>query len=477
MPLNRLTGDEFAALMAPLGPFEPAPGLAVAVSGGADSLALALLARDWARCRGGEACALVVDHGLRPASAAEAAATLDRLAGLGMAAELIALVGLAPGPALAERARVGRHAALAAAAARRGMIHLLLGHHAADQAETVAMRRLSGSGPAGLAGISALVETAAVRLLRPLLTIPPGRLRATLRAAGLDWVEDPSNADPAALRARLRRLAGDADGAGVLTRAAVEAASARGRTRAAAEGAAARELAEKVRLHPWGYAVLAPGKISAPALAALLRTLAGTGRAPPPRQVAALAAALRPATLGGVRLAPAGRLGPGWLLTREPAAMAPAVPAQPGALWDGRFRLTAAADLPPGLVLGALGRAALRKLPAARGVPASVLATLPALWRGAELVAVPQLDHPDPSWRHRAGVDFFPPIPLAGAPFVTAGEGRDDVSARDWGCETASDTLCSSDGNRCGRSARVTGVPPQGGVGERQNGPSGLGNA
>ena len=192
MPLTLLDSREFAALMAPLGPFEPAPHLAVAVSGGADSMALAWLARAWAAERGGRATALVVDHGLRAESAAEAAATLARLAGMGLATEAIVLHGLAHGPGLAERARAARHAALSDAAMRLGALHLLFGHHAADQAETVAMRLLAGSGAAGLAGMAALVETAALRMLRPLLDVGPGRLRATLAAAAVAWVEDPS---------------------------------------------------------------------------------------------------------------------------------------------------------------------------------------------------------------------------------------------------------------------------------------------
>jgi tRNA(Ile)-lysidine synthase len=418
-----LHAGEFAALMAPLGPFEPAPHLAVAVSGGADSLALALLARDWAWARGGRVTALVVDHGLRPESAAEAATTLRRLESLGIAAQGLALRGLGHGPALAVRARAARHAILAAAAQRLGVLHLLFGHHAGDQAETVAMRRLSGSGAAGLAGMAALVETDGLRLLRPLLSIPPGRLRASLRAAGMAWVEDPSNANPAALRARLRRLRGDAAGDGVLTRAAVRAAAARGRARDAAERAVADELAARAMLHPWGYAVLSPGPLSAAALAALLRGLAGAAHAPPTRQTRALAAAPHPATLGGVRLQPAGRLGPGWLLTREVAALAPAVPACPGTVWDGRFRLAATADPPAGARIAALGptaAAALRALPIARMLPAAVLATLPAVWLETELFAVPHLGYPDETCCRRVRLDFAPAMPIAGAPFAPA---------------------------------------------------------
>ena len=188
-----IAAAEFGAAMAPLGPFEPAPHLAVAVSGGADSMALAVLAADWAALRAGQVIALVVDHGLRAESRAEAELSRARLDALGIPSELLVLTGLRAGPGLAARARTARHEVLRAACARRGILHLLLGHHAADQAETIAMRMLARTGPAGLAGMAALVEVAAVRLLRPLLAMPPVRLRATLRARGIGWVEDPSN--------------------------------------------------------------------------------------------------------------------------------------------------------------------------------------------------------------------------------------------------------------------------------------------
>lgn len=405
--------------MAPLGPFEPGPRLAVAVSGGADSLALALLARDWARARGGAALALVVDHGIRPESAAEARATCARLVAMGIEPRILTLA-LARGAGLAARARTARHAALADAASALGLLHLLFGHHAGDQAETVAMRRLAGSGAAGLAGMAALSETAGPRRLRPLLAVPPGRLRATLEAAGIGWIEDPSNADPSALRARLRQARGDAAGAGVLTRAAVAAAQARGVARAAAERGVAAELAAQARLHPEGYAVVAPGPVSAAALAALLRMIGGAAYPPAPDRVAGLFAAPRGGTLGGVRVLPAGRLGPGHLVVREAAAMAGPVAAIPGAVWDGRFRLGAAASLPAGAELGALGAgaAALRRLPAARCLSAAVLRTLPAVRRDGRLFAVPHLGYPDFSVTRTVPVVFAPASPVACAPFV-----------------------------------------------------------
>ena len=410
--------------MARLGPFEPTPRVAAGVSGGADSLALAMLADAWVRQRGGSLLALVVDHGLRPESAAEAALTLRRLAQRGIAARGLTLHDLPHGPALAERARTARYAALRSACAKAGIVHLLLGHHAADQAETVLMRRQSGSGPAGLAAMPAVAEHCDLRLLRPLLGVPPVRLRATLRAAGLDWVEDPSNADPRALRARLRAGLADRDGTGPDTAALVTAARAAGHARAAHEAATAAVLAQRTVPRPEGFALLRPDAAGADpidpaALAALLQAIAGADFPPPTEAVAALAAAPRAGTLWGVRLLPARRLGPGWLLVREAAAMAPPVAARPGVVWDSRFRLAADARPAAGMTLGALGADAAR-LRRMSPLPAAVLWTLPALRQGNFLAAVPHVDYPEPTICAGLRVWFSPPRPAAGAPFLPA---------------------------------------------------------
>ncbi|HET9019149.1 MAG TPA: tRNA lysidine(34) synthetase, partial [Acetobacteraceae bacterium] len=316
---------------------------------------------------------------------------------------------------LAARARAARYAALGATCAGEGIVHLLLGHHAADQAETLAMRRLGGSGPDGRAAMPAIAETAQGRLLRPLLAIPKARLRTTLRAAGLGWVEDPSNADPATLRARLRT---DPDGTAAATGAALAEAAAAGAARAWAERSRAAALARRVQFHPEGYALLTPGVIPPAALAAVLRAIGGADWAPAPAQVAPLAACPQAATLGGVRLLPAGRLSPGdWLVVREAAAIAPPIPARAGATWDGRFRIAAAPDPAEGLSVGALGAAAAR-LRHVTALPSAVLRTLPALWRNGMLVAVPVLRYSIQSWSGICHLQFAPPSPACGAPFA-----------------------------------------------------------
>ena len=430
--VSPLGQDEFAALMAPLGPFEHAPRLAAAVSGGADSLALGVLADGWARGRGGTLLALVVDHTLRPHSAAEAKLTVDRLATLGIPARLIRLVGLDRGPALAERARAARYAALAAACREAGIPHLLLGHHAADQAETVLMRRQSQSGPAGLAAMPAIREQARLRLLRPLLPIPPARLRATLRAAGIGWVEDPSNRDQRALRSRLRAALNDPDGTGPETAALYQAARTAGLTRAMREADIGSILAGRAVIRPEGFAVLSPGAIDRAALAALIQMVAGAAYPPSTEAVAQLAAAPHPATLAGVRLMPAGRLGGGLLLVREAAAMECEVHAVPGAIWDGRFRLAAHAAPWADATIGALGADAAR-LRRFSPLPAAVLQTLPAVLRGNCLAAVPHLLYPESNVCAAVPLTFSPRRPAAGAPFAApgslppGGEGRSNV--------------------------------------------------
>lgn len=401
--------------MAGLGPFEPCPHLAAAVSGGADSMALALLADAWARARGGTMLALIVDHGLRAESTDEAAATVARLDARGIATRLLRLDGLAHGTALAERARDARFAVLTQACASAGILHLLLGHHASDQAETVLMRALGGSGPAGMAGMLPLVETPSVRILRPLLSIPPARLRATVAAAGMAWVEDPSNVDQRALRPRLRILRLDHDGAGAATAALVAAAAVSARGRAEQDWQIATELASRVVLRPEGFALLPSAGLTPQALAAVIQVIAGAPFPPPTRSVAALADPLKPATLAGTRLLSAGRLGEGWLLTREPAAMAPPIPAVVGALWDARFRLLRQGTLPNGATLGAVGDDASR-LRHASVLPAAVLRTLPAIRHGTKLLAVPHLDYPERKICEGISLIFSPPRPAAAAP-------------------------------------------------------------
>jgi tRNA(Ile)-lysidine synthase len=382
-------------------------------------MALAFLADAWARARGGSLLALTVDHGLRPESAREAATTVDRLRALGIEARVLTVADLPQGSGIAERARAARYRILRAACAAQGILHLLLGHHAADQAETVMIRVLGGSGGRGLAGMAMVAERTSSRLIRPLLTVPPAALRRFLTARDVAWVEDPSNSDDRATRARVRRLRGDASGEGEGTRVLLQAIRSAGCRRATGDRAIALVLAKQVVIRPEGFAILTPGALPPEALAQLLRCLAGAPFAPGMDRVADLAARMRPATIWGVRIVRAKIGGDGWLLVREAAKLAPPMAACDGVMWDGRFRLHSGRDSLDGATFGALGDAAggLRRH---SNLPAAVLRTMPALWRGNVVAAVPHLRYPDAAACEGLRVVFAPPSPLSGAPFLSS---------------------------------------------------------
>ena len=194
---GHLDDARFAALMAPLGPFEARPWLAVAISGGPDSLALGLLADRWARRQGGAVVGLIVDHGLRPESTGEARQTGGWLTAREIAWQLLTWSGAKPTAGIQAAARTARYRLLGDWCRAAGVLHLLTAHHLDDQAETVALRQARASGPDGLAGMAAVRELAGLRLLRPLLTVPKTALLAYLRALDQPWLDDPSNRSPA----------------------------------------------------------------------------------------------------------------------------------------------------------------------------------------------------------------------------------------------------------------------------------------
>lgn len=175
----------------------PGGGLVgVCVSGGADSLALLLLAvAAFERVE-----AVTVDHRLRPESATEAAFVAGVCRDLGTGHTTLTLGPLAPGN-ISAVARTARYAAIEDWATAVGCDTIMTAHHADDQAETIVMRLNRGAGLAGLAGIRSRRE----RLVRPLLTWRARDLAEIVRASGLTPVDDPSNHDDRYDRARLRK--------------------------------------------------------------------------------------------------------------------------------------------------------------------------------------------------------------------------------------------------------------------------------
>ena len=173
----------------------------VACSGGPDSTVLAHLAMTLrARGRLGAVTLVYVDHGLRPESAGEGRRVEALAAAGGAAARVVAVEVDRARASLEAAARTARYRALDALAADTGAALVLLGHTASDQAETVFMRILRGTGVAGLAGIPARRG----RYLRPLLAVSRAEVLAYLAEHGLEAVDDPMNRDLSLTRNRVR---------------------------------------------------------------------------------------------------------------------------------------------------------------------------------------------------------------------------------------------------------------------------------
>lgn len=407
-----VSAAEFAACMVSL---DPGKGVAVALSGGPDSLALLVLAARWAaRRKSTSLYAFTVDHGLRPASAREAKIAARFSAKLGVPHRILKWKGEKPASGIQAAARDARYRLLLAACREAGVVDLLVAHHLEDQAETFLLRLARGSGVDGLSGMAASrplsAEKPEVRLLRPLLDFPKARLAATVAKAGFTPILDPSNEherfDRVKMRNALSVLAPLGLDAGQLARTAARM----GRAREALERQTGALLSAHAALSPFGFVEMrvepfaaAPPEIGLRALAALMSIVGGGHYAPRLAALEAVHAAIgkrelgRGRTLGGVKLALKGET---LVVTREVAAAlkSPSLSLKQGGqgLWDERFHVSLV-KAPRGQcvevrALGTEGLAALRAakmaLPA---VPSAVLQALPGLWQGDKLLAAPQL--------------------------------------------------------------------------------------
>lgn len=426
-----ITEDAFDAAMAPLGPFESAPHIAVGVSGGPDSMALALLLDGWTRRQGGMVTALTVDHGLRPESADEAAQTGARLRARGITHQILHWDqgSAARDTRIQERARAARYDLLEGWCAAHGILHLAVAHHRQDNAETVLLRFARGSGPHGLAAMPPVRETPRVRLLRPLLGFDRAALVAHCQAMLQPFVSDRSNRDQNFARPRLRAardvLAAEGMSDDRLNLTARRCAEAR----SLIEAKTAKILAEALSLYAHGYAVLDTRAMPCTperqrALGAVLATIGGQSFAPKLEKLDAAVARLDEAesaafTLAGCLLHPLNKRH--WLICREAAACESRALEHSGStLWDGRFALTWH-GLPATRYCTALGEAGWAQAKAAgvaADLPRLAALTLPAIWHGNRLESVPPLKWrlPDASSSVRIKCWFRPRTPLTAAP-------------------------------------------------------------
>ncbi|CAO3419229.1 tRNA(Ile)-lysidine synthetase (EC 6.3.4.19) [Azospirillum doebereinerae] len=426
-----------------LGGFEPAPRVAVGVSGGGDSVALALLLHRWTAGQGGSVLALTIDHGLRPESGEEAVAVGRSMAVLGLPHRILRWTGDKPAGGIQAAARAARHRLLAQSCAEEGILHLALAHHRDDQAETLLLRLARGSGIDGLAGMAAIRAEGAVRIIRPLLDWTHDRLLATCIAAGAGWVEDPSNHNPRYARARLRAARSLLEAEGLDALRLAETARRAGRARAALETATTTLLAEAASLYPEGWIRLASAPLlAAPeeiALRGLTRCLAVVGGGGHPARDEAverlhgeLAAGLEHGrTLAGCRVL---RRKGAVLIAREPEAAAEQRDALPGerVRWDRRFVVTPSVARESPVTIARLGAPGWGVLTASQpdvtelDLHPAVRESLPGLWLEGRLEAVPSLGFDANGHIPMDVATFSPVLPLGRQAFPVVSR-RDDI--------------------------------------------------
>ena len=395
-----------------LGPDFPTD-LGVAVSGGGDSMAMLHLAAGWARVYGVRLWVVTVDHGLREASAAEAAMVAEECATLGLPHSTLRWQGWDGQGNLQDAARQARRDLIAR---WRGVCrHVLMAHTRDDQAETLLMRLARGSGVDGLAAMADMTRLPVAPMqpirdtngppsppvmeqdwfiLRPLLDTDRAALRHYLGTLRIPFVDDPTNDDDTYARVRMRRLIG-AEGLDLATLAAT--ARHMGRAKVAL-GRRAHDVAVQIRkLDPTapGAVVLDRDGFAATEAETQLRLLSAAlqmvATATYRPRLAALEDAMDRVLGGGTVTLHGGIVVPRgdrvWI-AREPARVADlTAPTGEGSSWDQRWMLYGP-DI-KGLQIRALGEAGLRQigdLPTPRA-PRAVLSSVPAVWDGGRLVA------------------------------------------------------------------------------------------
>ena len=365
--------------------------IALAVSGGGDSLALMWLAAGWAKTLENppKIDVLTVDHGYRAAAADEARQVADWARALGFDAHILTSSSKKPDSGLQQRARALRYRLMADWCRKAGAEVLVTAHTLEDQAETLLMRLARGSGIVGLGGMAAeSLSEAGMPLARPFLEVSRERLRATLRKAGHAWIEDPSNENARFERVKLRKMMPKLAELGLTSEALARSAQRLGRAAKPLLQASDALALRAIDLRPEGYALIdlkefeaVASEIRILALQGLLKILGGSNDLARLSEIERLEdwimnEASPARTLAGCRIA---RRSTALVVGREPGRIGgdPVVlPKQGRVVWDGRFVVEWAKAPEETVIVPACLVGGLKRLEA---LPAFVQAGLPAI--------------------------------------------------------------------------------------------------
>lgn len=389
--------------------------VAVAVSGGSDSMALTLLLKGWCQLNDVKLIALTVDHALRVEAADEAKLVGRWLLDHEVEHHILTRKGAKPATGLQAFARDARYELMQAACQKFGIEFLFVGHQAEDQLETFVLRLSKGSSLAGLGSMSVISDRGGVKIVRPLLSSRRKELREYLISEKQNWIDDPSNESPQFTRTELghvvtaiSQLPGSSFEALSLSLDRLKNAD------AALEFYVEGAWQKNVTISPLGYLVLRrelltelPPEIVLRVLSRAVSVVSGSMRYNRLSELERLIESFQQKkgpkfyTLSGCQF----RLQElNILICREPGRKGlESVSFSNGELiWDNRFRvrdLNWAVSDPHGsenpLVVRPLGNDGWRALKESdlrsddRKLPAIVRKNIPAVWKGDELLAAP----------------------------------------------------------------------------------------
>lgn len=402
--------------------------IAVAVSGGSDSLALVFLLQKWVKRNGGEFVALTIDHGLRQESANEAKKTHALMTEHNIEHYTLKWKGEKPVSNIQAQAREARYKLLARWCHNNNFNYLCTGHQKEDQAETVMMRLVRGSGIDGLGAIPSQSTLYGISVIRPLLTFSRRSLESILSERNISWVEDPSNSQRRFTRSRIRQLIAHSDKLvglepETLTGRLADIASHMQRARDYLDGIVKEYIQTHIQEHKYGFVTLnieqyygLHSEIGLRVLARLLQSVGGQYEKPRFSKLSSLYTSIlsgefsSAATLHGCIIRPNSK---GYIdIIREPEAVTGLIPLtfdlDTQILWDGRFNCKINWDRAEkkGIYeLKCLGVEGFHRIkeqlsPAlVTSMPKKVFYTLPSLWKPqAEIPScIPHLGYTDNS--------------------------------------------------------------------------------
>ena len=415
---TNLLEQAFTESMKQFEPFENNPVLALAVSGGPDSMALLHCACRWKQSRQASLTILTVNHQLRAEAKDEVTKVAEWAKNLGLPCHTLTIPDKLSGNNISAQAREWRYRLLTRWCRDNHVLHLLTAHHQDDQVETFFNRLERGSGLEGLSCMRQITYMNGVRLLRPLLSSPKELISQFLLKEKIDWVKDPTNEDDKYFRARFRKIFPQLSDQGLVSAPRVMLAIANlQRANAMIEDELSRLTAQYIEISPAGYMMIDTGFLNkAPAevaLRVLNRCLMIIGGHRDSVRYSTLdhlyqrllQAPLSTATAAGCCVV--GGIKNKIMIYRERHAMAAPLKLEFGEqLWDCRFIVTYTAAKKDQMHCHvgqlSLGRSALLKWlksnlitlnPVQRhllkNLPSQVYPTLPAIYQQDQLVVVP----------------------------------------------------------------------------------------